>query len=186
MNYQRIYNNIINRAKSENRQKGCGVYFERHHIIPKCIDGTNHTTNLILLTGREHFIAHKLLCEVYPYNTKLHYALWRMMNPQTKNHKRSYNISSREYDRCKNIQSLLVQELGKQNKNKNLGKQLSVEIKNKISNTLTGHKQTTETIELRRTKLIGNTGWYWKGKSRSVETKEKIRQTMLSKKNKNI
>jgi hypothetical protein len=184
------------RAQSETRQKGYGIYFEQHHIIPKCLNGINDKTNLVLLTAKEHFIAHKLLCEIYPNETKLHYALWRMMNPQTQKHIRDYNIGSNEYNRYKILQTELVRKLGKQNKGKTniisdetrqkmkiakLGKPRSAETKEKISNTLTGHKQQTETIEKRRSKLKGKSG-YWKGKQRSLETKEKIRQTLLNKK----
>jgi len=39
------------------------TYKERHHIIPKCMGGTNEESNLIDLTAREHFDAHKLLYE---------------------------------------------------------------------------------------------------------------------------
>lgn len=192
MDYKKIYNQLINRAQSENRQKGCGIYFERHHIIPKCIGGTNDPTNLVLLTGKEHFIAHKLLCEIYLDNNKLHYALWRMMNLQSKKHVRNYNISSREYERCKSVQSKLVQQLGNRNKhlvseetrNKmrlaKLGTTISNETRKKISNTLSGHKQKPETIELRRSKLIGKPG-YWLGKTRSIDHKQKIKNTLSNK-----
>jgi hypothetical protein len=195
MNYKKIYNQLIDRAQSENRQKGSGVYFERHHIIPRCLGGTNDKINLVLLTAREHYVAHKLLCEIYPNNSKLHYALWRMMNYQSSKHERDYIVSSKEYSRRKQIHSELIRELGKQNNGKinviseetrnkmklaKLGKPRSKETKEKISNTLTGYKQTPETIELRRSKLKGMPG-YWKGKQRSDETKEKIRQTLLNK-----
>ena len=131
MNYEKIYNQLITRAQIEYRKKSRGTYFERHHIIPKCLGGDNSKTNLVLLTAREHFIAHKLLCEIYPAETKLHYALWRMMNPQTKNHLRNYIISSREYSRCKQLQQSIVQKLGKQNKGKTV--KHSIETREKIS-----------------------------------------------------
>ena len=131
MNYEKIYTQLIERAQSENRQKGCRVYFERHHIVPKCLGGSNDKTNLVLLTAREHFVAHKLLCEIHPDETKLHYALWRMMNVQNLKHERIYNISSKEYSRCKQIQSKLVQQLGKQNKGKLVNH--SIETREKIS-----------------------------------------------------
>ena len=41
MNYHRIHDQIIERAKSENRQKGGDVYYEQHHIIPRCMGGNN-------------------------------------------------------------------------------------------------------------------------------------------------
>ena len=131
MNYEKIYNQLINRAQFEYRKKSCSTYFERHHIIPKCLGGDNSKSNLVLLTAREHFIAHKLLCEIYPAETKLHYALWRMMNPQTKKHSRNYIISSREYSRCKQLQQSIVQKLGKQNKGKTV--KHSIETREKIS-----------------------------------------------------
>lgn len=141
MNYENIYDQIISRAKSEFRRKGLDIYYEKHHIIPRCIGGSNDDTNLVLLTAREHFIAHKLLCEIYPNNKKLHYALWRMMNPQNKNHIRTYNISNIEYERRKHIQQQYVQKLGLQNKNR----LISSEQKHKISKSLKGRTLTDET-----------------------------------------
>jgi len=196
MNYEKIYEQLMERAQYENRKKGMGIYYEQHHIIPHCLGGNNNKYNLVLLTAKEHFVAHKILCEIYPDNNKLHYALWRMMNPQTKKHCRNYNISSSEYSRYKQIQSDIIRELGKQNKGKKynhsietrekmrlakLGITRSDETKQKIRNTLTGHKQSNETIELRRTKLKGKSG-FWKGKTRSEETKEKIRRSLLNRK----
>ena len=51
MDYQKIYDQIIERAK--NRQ--LEGYKEKHHIIPKCVGGTNDKENLVELTAREHF-----------------------------------------------------------------------------------------------------------------------------------
>jgi hypothetical protein len=47
MNYEKIYNQLILRSQSENRKKGCSVYFEKHHIFPKCLGGSNDKSNLI-------------------------------------------------------------------------------------------------------------------------------------------
>ena len=47
MNYEKIYNQIILRAKS--RELNC--YVERHHVIPKCMGGTNDKDNLVKLTA---------------------------------------------------------------------------------------------------------------------------------------
>jgi len=83
MNYEKIYNQIIERAKSENRIKGNGIYYERHHIIPQCMGGTNTDDNLVLLTAREHFLCHRLLVRIYN-NNKLIYAFWLMCNIKNK------------------------------------------------------------------------------------------------------
>jgi hypothetical protein len=70
MNYISIYNNIISFAKNFNRSKSSGI-FEKHHILPKCLGGTNEITNLVLLTPREHFVAHLLLWKNDKTNYKL-------------------------------------------------------------------------------------------------------------------
>ena len=149
MNYKQIYQQLIARAKNETRVKNNHIYYEQHHIIPECLGGINDVINLVYLTAREHYVAHKLLCEIYPDNDKLHYALWRMMNPQNKRHIRSYNISSREYERRKKIQQEKVRNLGLSNKGRNISDEtkskirekrklqiITQETKNKISYTL--------------------------------------------------
>ena len=74
MNYKRIYEQLIERSRHENRQKHQGIYYEEHHIIPRCIGGTNDPENLVLFTGREHFIAHWLLTKIYPNESKIIFA----------------------------------------------------------------------------------------------------------------
>lgn len=70
MDYKKIHDNIINRAISIKEERGIekqtlGIYYERHHIIPKCMGGTNDETNLVYLTAREHFLIHLLLCKIH-------------------------------------------------------------------------------------------------------------------------
>lgn len=103
MNYQKIYLNIIKKAKSQNRIRASKykrkkykidfIYYENHHIIPKCLGGTDEETNLVLLTAKEHFICHKLLTYIYKGNRKIAYAFHRMAFSQKENRK----ISSRDY-----------------------------------------------------------------------------------------
>lgn len=62
MNYLEHYTRLIERAK--NRELNC--YTESHHIIPRCMSGTDEKDNLVKLTSREHFIAHLLLHKIYP------------------------------------------------------------------------------------------------------------------------
>ena len=75
MNYTKIYKTLMERAKSENRKKGSGVYYESHHIIPDFMfkersrkgpkghlsGNPNDKKNLVLLTEREHILSHILL-----------------------------------------------------------------------------------------------------------------------------
>ena len=62
--YQKWYDSLIERA----RTRAIEGYVENHHIIPKCLGGSNDTSNLVKLTAREHLIAHLLLCRSYYFN----------------------------------------------------------------------------------------------------------------------
>lgn len=55
-----------------------GAYYEKHHIIPRCLGGADSIENIIYLYADEHYIAHKLLCLENPQNEKLAYAWWMM------------------------------------------------------------------------------------------------------------
>ena len=70
MNYQQIHDNIIDRAGN----RVPTGYTENHHVIPKCLGGSNDNSNLVRLTAREHFIVHKLLVEIYPNEKSLRIA----------------------------------------------------------------------------------------------------------------
>lgn len=74
MNYKAIYYNIIGNAQNRFLEG----YSEKHHILPKCMGGSNNKNNIAILTAKEHFICHKLLCKIYPLNDKLKYAYWLM------------------------------------------------------------------------------------------------------------
>lgn len=101
MNYQKTYNQIIERAK--NRQ--LEGYKEKHHIFPKCLGGSNEKENLVELTAREHFLCHMLLCEIYPNEIKLKHALFLMNEGITKN---DYFPTSKTYHRLKEERSKLM------------------------------------------------------------------------------
>lgn len=74
MNYKKIYDELINRAKNRVLEG----YKERHHIIPKCIGGTDEEYNLIDLTPEEHYVAHQLLVKIYPNEQSLVFACLMM------------------------------------------------------------------------------------------------------------
>jgi len=104
MNYKKIYDQLVDRARQEARIKSKQTYYEIHHIKPRSLGGTGknhewkHHLNLVLLTAKEHFIAHLLLCEIYPDNEKLKKALWALVNATKENR---YKVSARVYQRTK-------------------------------------------------------------------------------------
>lgn len=109
------------------------IYKERHHIKPRCLGGSNKKDNLIDLTAKEHFEAHKLLALENPDNYKIVLA-WQMMAfVKDSNQQRVHEITAEEY-------SILKHLLAKTLKNRptTLGHKLSDETKLKISNATKG------------------------------------------------
>lgn len=67
MDYQKHYDALINRAQHRTLE----TYTENHHIIPRCLGGTDDKNNLVRLTPEEHYLAHQLLVKIYPENIAL-------------------------------------------------------------------------------------------------------------------
>ena len=52
------YEEFIQNILDTRGRFACGdEYHERHHIVPRCMDGSNNRENLIDLYAREHFVA---------------------------------------------------------------------------------------------------------------------------------
>jgi hypothetical protein len=70
---------IIRKAITEERKKGQGVYYERHHIVPTSFGKKSST---VLLTAEEHYRAHRYLAESFKdhtiYGQKMLWAFHRM------------------------------------------------------------------------------------------------------------
>lgn len=81
MNYRRIYESLISRGKDRNLQSG----YETHHIIPRCMGGSDDLDNLVRLTPEEHYTAHQLLVKIYPENHKLAKAAGMMIPSRPSN-----------------------------------------------------------------------------------------------------
>jgi len=140
MNYQKVYEIIINKAKSENRirktyyerQKinfNC-QYYENHHILPRCLGGNNEKNNLVLLTAKEHFVAHKLLTYIYAGNRKIACAFHKMSFSK----KHNELVSARDYSYARELISKIP--MSDETKQKQRNYHPSEETKNKTSNTM--------------------------------------------------
>jgi len=150
MNYKKIYNQIIDKAKNRN----IDGYYENHHIIPKCVGGKNIKSNIVKLTAREHFICHWLLHNIFPENSKLANAFSMMCLVRSENQNR-YIPSSRIVEYSKIISRKF--KSGDYNAKYWSGKKRSdisgdnhytkknPEIKNQISKKLLGHTVSEET-----------------------------------------
>jgi hypothetical protein len=102
MNYQRIYDQIIDRARKEQRTKQQELYYESHHIVARCMGGLNKKENLILLTAREHFVVHWLLARAYPSSKGLAKAFDAMCTLK-KSYQQRYTPSSRAISEAKEL-----------------------------------------------------------------------------------
>jgi hypothetical protein len=89
------------------------VYTEKHHIIPKCLGGSNEKSNLVKLTAREHFVCHLLLTKMLIGNLKykMIFALNRMTAFSIK-HQR-YIPSSRLYEMIRKNRSEAISSIHK-------------------------------------------------------------------------
>lgn len=100
--YYNIYNSIIERAKSRENLLG---YTERHHILPRSIGGTDDADNIVVLTAREHFIAHMCLARFTTGKDKAkmitaarYMAVVADKNPNQQRYtSRLYEIAKRDY-----------------------------------------------------------------------------------------
>lgn len=81
MNYEKHYNLLIERA----RLRKYNGYVEYHHIVPKCLGGSDSSENLVPLTPEEHYVAHQLLVKMYPGNYALVKAAAMMISSRPSN-----------------------------------------------------------------------------------------------------
>lgn len=161
MDYLKHYEALI--KKAQNSPLSTAVYYETHHIIPKCLGGSNETCNLVKLTAKEHFFAHLLLTKIHPEEGKIHTAFWFMCNQRGRGRQvNRVSPSSRQYAAAKKafIQQVRREKTGVKNPGQSLrmkqnnpnykpgvkekqslakkGKTPSLEVREKISQALTG------------------------------------------------
>jgi predicted membrane protein len=148
--YSTWYYNIINNSKN----RLLTGYKEKHHIIPRCLGGKDTKENLAILTAREHFIVHLLLCKftIGQAKIKMLYAFHAM-------------CTFKNAGRYNKVNSRLVEKIRSNYK-------FTEEHKRKISEAHKGKTISKELIEKLRQSSIGNKNCL--GKKASLETKLKM------------
>jgi hypothetical protein len=131
MDYVKIYNNLMGRA----RDRVLDTYTETHHIIPRCMGGSDDMDNLVNLTYREHFIAHWLLYRIHPTNSKIAFAFTAMTMDKYGNKlvEGQWTPSSRQLEELK-IARIKARR----------GRPHTAETRKKISESNKGKKRTTQ------------------------------------------
>jgi hypothetical protein len=180
--YLRIYIGIIERCKSMNEEDFSG-YCEVHHILPRCMNGTDIKENLVKMPVRYHIIAHMVIVEAYPEIAGLRRALVLITGKNKKKAGREEGLTR--------ISSRLVAKMREEawRKLKEIGK--SPEHRRKISETLKGRKIPRDIVEKVASKLRGRKmseeqkkkmSELLRGKKRSPETLKRMSAAMLGKK----
>lgn len=165
------YTNFITDIINKRGQFNCGnEYHERHHIIPKCLGGTDTSDNLIDLYAHEHFIAHKLLALENPDELKLIQAYNIMAFAHNKKQGR-YELTPEEYEEARKIVSQSLKERYKdKTQHPCYGTHISEERKQLISSINKGNKYCVGRKVSQETKdKIGNAN-----RNPSKETREKM------------
>lgn len=152
MNYRRIYLNLIEKAAAEN---GAVLYphprrsnnrnrkpgFEIHHKIPASWGGSDHPSNLVRLTYRQHFTAHHLLARLC--GGSMWAAFFLMCGNEQGDTKRDYRVTQRQYQTAR-IESANYSRAANQGNQHCKGRTYTEELRSKISRSLKGYKQTPE------------------------------------------
>lgn len=195
--YSRWYYAIISKAQAEGRVKaGSKVHYDRHHIIPTSLGGSNQKFNKVWLTSREHFICHILLIKCTEGKAKMSMACaWNRMSTSKRYGSKQYEFLRNQYRQQmtggnnpffgkthdkETIDRIRLQKIGR---SVNKGAYQSPEKRAKISASLKGRKNPVIAEKLRGRKhteqhrLNAINGR--KGHKHSMETKEKLRQATI-------
>ena len=145
--YSNWYFKIIENAKAVRRHKlpknDPGYqYYEEHHIIPKSILKNNET---VLLTSREHYLCHALLCKMTygknKYKMLNAFHAFDMVNNKN-HHQRKFNSRLFEYFRIEWAKNSCGEN------NPNYGNKWSQEQKEHLRNFRTGKKANEKTKQI--------------------------------------
>lgn len=103
MDYKKIYQDLMEArlsVKSERIvEKRNGSYFERHHILPLSLGGDKSyalgSDNIVLLTAREHYLAHRMLWLIYR-TREMGFAFHKMVFSSSPLQKRRFDAKAYE------------------------------------------------------------------------------------------
>ena len=107
--YTKYYTQLVESRITLNREFKTGCGFEKHHIIPKSLGGSDSKNNLVVFTPREHCLAHMLLAKMYSGSSKAKMITAVASMVQLRNKNRS-SITTREYERLKKAHSIAVMD----------------------------------------------------------------------------
>jgi len=149
MNYQNIYNLLV--KKAQNRMETVG-YTEKHHIIPRTLGGSDDASNIVVFTGREHFIAHLLLAKIH--GGSMWHAAHMMSNMKRYTNRKYENVRKEHVKRVSIRQTGKIVSLDTRKKISE-NKERSA----KISQSLKGRPKSEEHKEAYKQARLAGGGW---------------------------
>lgn len=160
--YTKWYKSIVSSAQI--RVNLPGTYLERHHIVPRCLGGSNAPANLVDLTAREHFICHLLLVRMTTGCAKrsMAFAVWAICKLRHAK-LQPLRVRSKTYERIRTDYAVAQSQCRK-------GKLLSQETRAKISRAKTGKPLSPAAIAAIRIGIIQR----YKNAPVTQQTRDKI------------
>lgn len=180
MDYEKVYNNLIEKRRKYPLDRGLGGC-ENHHILPRAEGGTDISENIIRLTVKEHIFAHQLLARIYD-DDKMWSAAHIMLFTKCNENNKCLRLA--EIARKKIIESRIgrhptedtrrkMSESNKGEKNGFYGKHHSLETRKRWSEKRKGKRLSDLAYIRSRETCIGKPAWN-RGISPSDETRRKI------------
>jgi len=175
------YNNFISALKGQVVEG----YSEKHHIVPRSHGGSNKKDNLIALTPRQHFIAHRMLWKAYGGSMARAYFMMSATGKYGKIGSKTYSMAREEYSKQVVIQMskkpnipAFTPEHREKLRQAKLGTKVSDSTKAKISAFQKGRKHDAEfgrkVSEAKKGKSNGRIGY-----KQSQETRNKIGKAQI-------
>lgn len=138
MDYSKIYNELITDAVQNPK---LDVYKETHHIIPKCLGGSDLPENLVRLTARQHYLAHWLLYKIHRTSSLVH--AWHNMSRVGKG-QQDRTVNSHLFEYCKKERRKKMSEQYSGKGNNFYGKTHNEETKRRLSEIHSGKMYKTD------------------------------------------
>lgn len=168
MDYQKIYGALVERARNRTL---AGIYTERHHVIPRCMGGSDDRSNLVDLTAEEHYVAHQLLVKIFPHKYGLVVATLMMSKNVTGN--KAYGWLMRRIDAARKDPQvrMMMSEITKK-------LWLNPEWKENQRAARRGKKQSIECRQKRSESTKGERA-HWYGKKFSEEHRQRLVESFV-------
>lgn len=141
MTYQQFIQDIINQ-RGQHSEEITKNYYEKHHILPKCKNGSDDINNIIWLTPQEHYKAHMLLALENPTDISLVTA-WNAMSGWKKEI-RQITITADEYAVKRELLSINMSQRQQGSNNSFYGKHHTKDTRKLISSKGKGVKRSEE------------------------------------------